>query len=149
MSQKFTLHKGDSRRTDVLARAHAFLDRLPDSHAWEIEIRRHIKRRTNDQNGALWAVAYPTLERATGQSVNDWHEYMLGEHFGWVDTFIFGKRKLRPARTTTAGFNGEPDILSTVDFASYYNFIQERAAENGIDVPDPDPFWKERSRSAA
>jgi len=28
----------------------------------------------------------------------------------------------------------------------FYAFIQERAAEYGYDVPDPDPMWRARAR---
>lgn len=149
MSQKFTLNARDAERPQVLANAHTFLDRLPQDKSWRIEVTLYRKTRSADQNAALWSVAYPALAEATGQGVNDWHEYMLGEYFGWVEYSLFGKRKLRPARTTTTGFSGEHDVLSTVDFARYYDFIQQRAAENGICVPDPDPFWREHGRRAA
>lgn len=148
MSQSFVLHRGDSHRESVLRRALDFLQRLPDTKSWRIEVTMHRKTRTTEQNAALWGVAYPALSEATGQPVNDWHEYMLGEYFGWVEYSLFGKRKLRPARTTTTGFNGEDSKLSTVEFADFYDFIQRRAAENGICVPDPDPFWREQRRAA-
>ena len=148
MSQTFVLHKGDANRATVLANAVAFLGRLAGDRSWRIEIALHRKTRSSEQNAALWSLAYPILEKATGQPVNDWHEYMLGEHFGWVEYSLFGKRKLRPARTTTTGYRGEDDTLSTVDFAEFFNFIQNRAAENGIHIPDPDPFWREQRRAA-
>jgi hypothetical protein len=36
-----------------------------------------------------------------------------------------------------------------VDALDMYAFIQRRAAENGIDVPDPDPMYAQRERLAA
>lgn len=148
MSQTFVLHKGDSYRPSVLVRLIDFLRKLPESKSWKIEVTAHRKTRTNEQNAALWGVAYPALAEATGQPANDWHKYMLGEHFGWVEYSLFGKRKLRPARTTTTGYSGEDDVLSTADFAAFYDFIQQRAAENGVCVPDPDPFWHEQREAA-
>lgn len=142
MSQTFVLHRGDARRESVLRRALDFLQRLPDTKSWRIEVTMHRKTRTTEQNAALWGVAYPALAEATGQPANDWHEYMLGEYFGWVEYSLFGKRRLRPARTTTTGFAGENSKLSTAEFAEFYDFIQRRAAENGISVPDPDPFYE-------
>lgn len=149
MSQSFILHKGDPRRAGVLERLCAFLGALDDGKSWRIEVTLYRKTRTNDQNAALWGLAYPILEKATGQPVNDWHEYMLGEFFGWTEYTLFCKRKLRPARTTTTGFRGEPNTLSRVEFAEFFDFIQRRAAENGIFIPDPDPFWREQERKAA
>lgn len=143
MSQTFVLHANDARRSRVMENLVGFLSRLPNTKSWRIEVKAYRKTRSSEQNNALWGVAYPALERATGQGVNDWHEYMLGEHFGWVEYSLFGKRKLRPARTTTTGFDGEPDTLSAADFAEYYDFIQRRAAQHGVHVPDPDPFWRE------
>lgn len=148
MSQDFVLHKDDQFRPGVLRNLIDFINRLPASKSWRISVAQYRKTRSTEQNAALWAVAYPALEEATGQPVNDWHEYMLGEYFGWVEYSLFGKRKLRPARTTTTGFNGEESKLTTVEFAEFYDFIQQRAAENGIFVPDPDPFWREQRRAA-
>lgn len=118
-----------------------FLDGLDKAKAWEIEVEPLTKPRSNKQNRALWKLAYPALQEATGAGVNAWHEYMLGECFGWVEENLFGKRKLRPARTTTTDFDGKDNPLSTVEFAAFFEFIQRRAAQNGVFIPDPDPTW--------
>lgn len=148
MTQRFVLHAGDDSWTRILANAWALLNGLSKSRSWVIEIKRYVKERSSDQNRALWGVAYPPIVEATGQEATDWHEYFLGEYFGWVECRMFGRRRLRPARTTTTGFNGEDAKLSTAEFAEFYNFIQRRAGENGIYVPDPDPLHHERSRAA-
>jgi hypothetical protein len=147
MSQDFVLHANDKLRPGVLRNLIDFINRLPANKSWRIGVAQYRKTRSNEQNAALWGVAYPVLAEATGQPVNDWHDYMLGEHFGWVEYSLFGRRKLRPARTTTTGYNGEDDVLSTAEFAEFYDFIQQRAAENGIFVPDPDPFWREHKEA--
>jgi len=149
MTSRFVLHAGDDERPRILANCAAFLGALAGDRSWVVEIKRYTKQRSNDQNAALWGLAYPIMEKATGQDVNAWHEYMLGEHFGWIESNMFGKRKLRPARTTTTGFRGEDAVLSTVEFAEFFDFIQRRCAENGIHIPDPDPFWRERMERAA
>ena len=82
MSQNFVLHANDHHRPGVLRNLIDFINRLPANKAWKIGVAQYRKTRTNEQNAALWAVAYPTLEEATGQPANDWHDYMLGEYFG-------------------------------------------------------------------
>lgn len=148
MTQRFVLHAGDDSRARILANLWTFLSGLAQERSWVIEIKRYVKERSSDQNRALWGVAYPPIVAATGQEAADWHEYFLGEWFGWVETRMFGRRKVRPARTTTTDFSGADAKLSTAEFAQFYDFIQRRAGENGIFVPDPDPLWRERQEVA-
>lgn len=139
--QRFILDPDDKNRAGILDNLIAFARSLPDTKAWDWTCKPLAKDRSGKQNRSLWGVAYPALRAATGQGVNDWHEYMLGEHFGWIESTLFGKRKAKPARTTTTGYDGESSMLSTVEFAEYYNFIQRRGRENGVFIPDPDPLW--------
>lgn len=148
MTQKFVLHAGDPERMRIMSNCAEWLGKLDAARSWVIEIKLYVKERTDPQNKALWGVAYPALQKATGQPANDWHEYMLGEWFGWIEYTLFGKRKVRPARTTTIDHEGRPNKLSTAEFAEFYDFIQLRAAQNGVYVPDPDPLWREQRRAA-
>lgn len=148
MKQTFVLHAGDPERMRILANCADFLGKLTAAKSWEITVRQYRKTRSSDQNRALWGVAYPAIVAATGQEAEDWHEFFLGEWFGWKELNFFGQRKRSPMRTTTTGLDGEPNTLSTVEFAEFYAFIQARCAENGICVPDPDPLHSEH-RSAA
>lgn len=95
-----------------------------------VTVARATRRRSDDQNRYLWGVCYPALREATGQDVDDWHEYMLGEWAGWEEFEMFGRKRLRPRRRSSK--------LSTVEFADYVAFVQLRAAEHGIFIPDPD-----------
>lgn len=101
--------------------------------------------RSDLQNRALWGCAYRALETQTGNAPEDLHAYFCGEHFSWVEYKIMGKARLRPLRTTTHNEDGDRDVLSTADFADFYDFVQRRSAENGFDVPDPDPAWLEKA----
>lgn len=121
----------------------SYLDRLPSARKWKVSVKLYRRTRTDDQNKALWGVAYKTIREATGNDVEDLHTLFCGEYFGWVETEVLGKRKMKPARTTTTDENGKRDVLSTVDFADFYTFIQAKASEFGIDVPDPDPNWRQ------
>lgn len=148
MSQKFIFRAGESAL--VRGNAHAFIDALPETKDWQIEIKQYRHARTLSQNAALWACAYPPLMEYMGErgdkAKERLHEYFCGEYFGWV------KPKLgqsRPRRTTTTNERGERDVLDTVQMSDFYAFIQQRGAEIGVMVPDPDPMYGLRGRWAA
>ena len=107
----------------------AFLDRLPAAIRWKVTVTRYAKRRSDQQNRYLWGVAYKALQDATGQPAEDWHDYMLGEFYGWEKYELFGKQKIRPLRRSSK--------LTTTEFGEFVDFIQMRAAENGIYIADP------------
>jgi hypothetical protein len=107
----------------------AFIERLPTGFKWKVTITRYRRQRSDNQNRYLWGVAYKALKDATGQPAEDWHDYMLGEHFGWEEYDLFGKKKIRPRNRSSK--------LTTMEFMDFVNFIQMRAAEHGIYIPDP------------
>jgi hypothetical protein len=148
MSQKYTLNANGPERDQVRANAHAFIDRLPANKSWKIEIKEARRERTSPQNAALWAVAYPKLTEVTGFTAEELHHEFCGRFFGWEVVDIFGERRRRPRRTTTTNEQGERDVLSTRDFAAFYEMVQQVGAEAGIDVPDPDPFHGEQRWAA-
>lgn len=45
--QRFILHANDTNRVSVLANAIAFLQRLPASKSWRVEVVQHVKRRSD------------------------------------------------------------------------------------------------------
>lgn len=146
--QRYQLNANGPERGDVLSNVHAFVDRLPATKSWRIEIKEARKERTDDQNRALFGVAYPAIKAVTGDDIDDLHESFCGKFFGWVDREVMGEIRRRPYRTTTTNENGERDVLPTIQFAEFYSTVQRIAAEVGIDVPDPDPFWREHRRAA-
>lgn len=110
----------------------------------DVECKAWKAPRTDEQNNALWGVAYKTLHLLTGNDPDDLHDFFCGEHFGWVESDVMGQRKRKPRRTTTVDETGRKKKLSTEEFARFYDFIQQRSAENGYFVPDPDPFWRQQ-----
>ena len=147
MTQSYALHKLDPRRDLVRANAHAFIDRLPLTKSWRIEIKELHKDRSLRQTAALFGVAYPIIMAATGlqgdADMAQLHRDFCGDFFGWRDGPL-GHR--RPVRTTTTNERGERDLIDTATMAQFYAFVQRRVAEFGIDVPDPDPLWFEKKR---
>lgn len=95
------------------------------------------KRRSDQQNRALWGVAYKALREQTGNEPEDLHAYFCGEYWSWKEINVFGQRKRVPLRTTTIDADGRRNPVSTVEFNDFYAFIQQRSAENGFNVPDP------------
>ncbi len=116
----------------VLANAIAFLSRLPAEKAWQVEVKPHSAKRSDQQNRYLWGVVYATMEDATGHDADDWHEYWLGEWGGWEVVEMLGQKKRKPLRRSSK--------LSRLEFSDYVGFIQTRAAQHGIYIPDPDPM---------
>ena len=106
-----------------------FLAALPEDKRYIVEISERKRTRTIAQNRYLWAVAYEVLRQETGQSREDWHDYFLGEFFGWEEFELFGRKKIKPRRRSSQ--------LTTQEFWEYVEFVQRKAAENGIYIPDP------------
>ena len=147
MTQTYALHKLDPRRDLVRANAHAFIDRLPLTKSWRIEIKELHKERSLEQNDAMFGVAYKIIMEASGlegdAEKRQLHRDFCGDFFGWTDGPL-GHR--RPVRTTTKNERGAKELIDTRTMCDLYAFIQRKAAEFGIDVPDPDPLWFEKKR---
>lgn len=134
-------------RERVLANVHRFVDGSPD-HDLELWMRRKPKERSLKQNAALFAVAYPPLRDHLGESIETIHELFCGMYFGWNESTLLGRKVSRPIRTTTTDAEGNRDVISTKDFAEFYEFIVQHAAQAGVFIADPNPFWKEEQRAA-
>ena len=96
-----------------------------------VEFKQYHGTRSQEQNRYLWGVCYKTLEEATGQEAEDWHELMLGSWSGWEVFEMFGQKRKRPVKRSSS--------LNKVEFADYVSFIHRKAAEYGIHIEDPAP----------
>lgn len=141
--QRFQLNKGGPERPVVTERATSFINALPQDKSWVIEIRQYHKPRSLKQNAAIFGLAYDVIMEATGldgeKERERMHTNFCGDFFGWRDVPMVGRM---PVRTTTTNERGERDTIDTVTMAKFYEYIQRTAAEYGIYVPDPDPFYK-------
>lgn len=116
----------------------------------KVTVERDVPTRSTLQNKALWGCAYRHLEEQSGNDPEDLHRYFCGEFFGWEKHEVMGAWTRRPKRTTTTNEQGERDVIDKLRMAEFYDFIQDRAAKVGFDVPDPDPEWfKHDTRRAA
>lgn len=133
----------DRTREGVMANVLRQIQALPDKFDWAVTIERHRKTRSDEQNAALFGLAYRTLRDETGNDPDDLHTYFCGEYFGWVERTVMGQRRRVPKRSTTKDENGRRSVMTTVEFADFFSFIQQRAAETvGVVIPDPDKQWR-------
>lgn len=145
----FYLNANGPERPGVTANLHAAIDRLPSDKDWKVEITRHRKEQSDKQLGALFGVAYKVIMQAVGlegdAEKKELHKNMCGDFFGWTDKPMIGRI---PVRTTTKNEHGKRDVIDTETQARMYDFIQRKAAEYGIQVPDPDPLWFRKRKTA-
>lgn len=108
----------------------------------DVEVKPHKQTRSSDQNAALFGLAYKTIREQTGNDIAELHQWACGEFFGWTEYEVMGQRKKRPMRTTTTDEAGKRKVMSKTEFAEFFGFVQMKAAEFGIFIPDPDPNWR-------
>ena len=138
----FVLEREDRART--IARLSEFLASCLPGKRVKVEVSLYRTPRSDVQNKALWGLAYKTLNEETGNDPEDLHTYFCGEYWSWVEYDVMGQKRRKPLRTTTTDADGKHSIVSTVEFADFFSFIQQRAAEvAGVFIPDPDPLWRE------
>jgi len=142
--QTFILHRGVRNFTKLMA----FLSVLDVTKEFQVTIGPAKKERSNQQNKALWGCAYEHIRKATGNDKDDLHEMFCGEFFGWEVCEVMGQKKKHPKRTTTTGYDGKRNVISAHELQDFYAFIQQRAAEYSVYVPDPDPMWWSYDKAA-
>jgi hypothetical protein len=124
------------RRSGVIERIARALATLSHDCSWAVEVKEHKPVRSNQQNRYLFGVVYAEIlkqGKLEGWTVHEVHDYCLGEHFGWETVVGFGRKKVRPIRRSSR--------LNKQEFTDFIAFIQQRMAEHGIVVPDPDPDY--------
>jgi len=145
-----TLPKGERKR--VMPKAIALLESLDEETAWKLTIEPARQTRSLSQNAYLWAVPIKMISEVTGYEAEEVHEYLCGQYWGWKDKRVpktprnpKGVESV-PVRTTTRNAEGERDVLKANDFSDYVGFIQRFAAQKlGINIPDPDPDYREHA----
>ncbi len=110
-----------------------------------ITIEKWVEKRTSAQCRYYNGVAVAMVCEALGEENNEIRDYFNRQHFGEkVVTHFGGRKETVAARTTTTGYDGEPETLTTEDFWKLVEFVQRWAAENiDVVIPDPDPRYGE------
>lgn len=120
----------DIPKDSPLTRVVAVLSALVCKHGVRVTIEELKRKRSDEQNRYLWGVVYKTLlDHLPGWEAEDVHEYMLGECYGWETIEGMGKKRLKPIRRSSK--------LNKMEFADYIAFIQRKASEIGVYIPDP------------
>ena len=129
-AQHFTLPRMLSR-DNAIARIGTVLKSLSQDRAWRVSIVEHKPKRSDQQNRYLFGVVYKTIldsGQLQGYDVDDVHEYFLGEFGGWEVIEGFGRKRLKPVRRSST--------MNKREFSDYIAFIQRKAAEHAIYIPD-------------
>ena len=95
------------------------------------------RQRSTEQNAYLFGGCYRTILREAGEHLAGWtaedlHEYFKGECFGWEVVEGFGQKRKRPVHRSST--------MNKVEFSEYIMLVQQKAAELGIVILDPDEF---------
>ena len=110
-----------------------------------VSVEEAVEERTEQQRRSLFGCAYKALMEQMGlagqRDKDQLHEMMCGEYWGWRERETLGAVKRVPVRTTTRNERDERDVISVRQQMAFYKWLQQRAAEYGYDVPDPDPEW--------
>lgn len=138
--KRFVLDPKNPNVDRVRENAKAAIDATPNDRAYIWERKPHVKKRTDKQNAALWAVAYPPLADHTGYSMPELHELFCKAFFG-VRTIEFNGQTIeKPRRTTTTDEDGKRAVVSTKVMNEFYARVQQGGSEVGVNIPDPDPM---------
>ena len=103
------------------------IDSLPNGKL-SVDIKRYRKKRTDNQNSLYW-LWLETISKDTGFHPDELHATFRA-------MFLTDKTKRIPlVRSTTA--------LNSLEFMSYLNRIEQKSAELGIELPNPEDHWAE------
>lgn len=142
-------------RERALKLAHTVLASLDELAAWRVTIEPVRYTRSIAQNNYLWGVPNKMISDMTGYELEEVHEYLLGAYFGWREKRVPKKPsnpkglESVPRRTTTTNEQGKRNVLTTIQFCEYVEFVQRFAAQKlGLVIPDPDPAYATRQKAA-
>ncbi len=148
--ETFHVPKGTPMTSPGLVPILSEIGQQASRHKVKVIVQMDRADRSEEQNNALFGVAYPPIMEHTGYRKEELHEVFCRAYFGEVERDIAGRNVIRPKRTTTTDERGHRDVISKLDFANFYSFIQQVAGEHwGIDVPDPDKNWRQHLEESA
>jgi hypothetical protein len=131
-TRAFVLSENLSERVETVERIADIMRTVLPGKKVQVTVGQYRKSRSNQQNRALFGVAYKALSEATGNDPEDLHRYFKGEYGGWDVMDVMGQKcKVPKIRSST---------MTTSEFSDFYQFIQRRSAQAGYNVPDPNEY---------
>lgn len=116
------------RDRQIQSRAIAAINGLDLAQPWEVIIRTHRPRKTDEQRNTLhlWI---RVLANETGHSVGEMKHYIKEEFLGFEETLVMG----RPYRVLRA-----TESLNRAEYAQLLQQVAALAANLGIQLPAPE-----------
>ena len=103
---------------------------LNQSYPWDVTFKRYRKPRSRPQECYHWGVIIKVMREETGNESDDLHEYLLGEHTGWVEYDVLGATKRRPAKRSKD--------MNVEEYENFNEYCRAFAASNlGLVIPLP------------
>ena len=121
------LKKGNSRD-----HIFAVLSALSQTHDWSIEIKQWRDKRSNAQLAYFYAGIVNPICEETGNEVQDIHDFLCGEYWGWHEVKVMGQRKKKPVQTLTS-----PEPVSVENMVNFCEWCVMRMANEGIILEPP------------
>jgi hypothetical protein len=122
------------RDAKVKDNAITFINSLPLDTPWCITIKKHIKTRTEEQNG-LYRRWVRIMSHHTGYTEDEMHDHLRREFLPWHEKDVFGRTVLILTSTTK---------LNTKEMGEYMDKCDRFAAQElGCVLPKLSDEWQE------
>lgn len=128
--KQFVIHHQDALRRE---NCRQYIDELDPGKKWRVTIAEYRKKRSNSQNAFLHGVPLKLISDHTGYTLDEVREYLAGEFMGWDEYEIFGKKKVRPIKSSSQ--------MDTLEMKNFIEYIQWWASSTlNLRIPDPNEY---------
>lgn len=143
MTSKFIIEKADGLFT--LRPVYEYLKQALDG-SYRVEVKRVRKPRSNDQNGWLWGCIYPML--LDGLVDAGWEFTSCEQVHEFFKAHLSSEKVINKYSGDIIEFPQSTAEMDTATFSAYCEKLRDYASEYlGIDIPDPDKYWRMDGRS--
>ena len=108
---------------------------------YKIELRKVRKPRSGDQNGWLWGCVYPML--LDGLVDAGWEFTSTEQVHEFFKTHLSSEKVINKYTGDIIEFPQSTSLMDTVTFSAYCEKLRDYAAEYlGVEIPEPDKYWR-------